>query len=271
MVLPEGFALPPWQLLVSLAVLVIGVGAALWSLQPVVTDRTVLAFAPWMMFGSSLHVLHRLGAYPDDLAVLFGTPSVYVVTGGVAGATWLGALALERSGTGPANEAVVAVVGTASFAVTAASAVALQGGVGDVFWPALSVVLTVVVTALVWLGIDRRYERVAAVTGATGALVVFGHTLDGISTAIGYDVLGASEEVPLSLLILEAGEALPTAEYVGGGWLFVLAKVALAAGIVGLFREYIEEAPRQGRMLLAFVAAVGLGPGTHNVLLFLVT
>jgi uncharacterized membrane protein len=271
MVLPEGFALPPWQLLVPLAVLVVGVGAALWSADPRIGDRTVLAFAPWMMFGSSLHVLHRLGVYPDDFAILFGTPSVYIITGAVAGATWLAGIALGRTGVGPAAEATVAVVGATSFAVTAASAVAVQGGLGDVFWPVISIVLTVLVTALVWLAIDRRYERVAAVTGTTGALVVFGHTLDGVSTAIGYDVLGASEEVPLSLLILEAGDALPTAEYIGGGWLFVLAKVALAAGIVGLFREFVEEAPRQARALLAFVAAVGLGPGTHNVLLFLVT
>lgn len=270
MVLPEGFALPPAQFLVPIALGAVAVAAALWSADPPVTDRTVLAFAPWMVFGSSLHVLYRLGAYPDDLAVLFGTPTVYVVTGLLAGAVWFGGIGLERSGV-VSSEAPVATVGTLGFAGAAATAVSVQGGFGDVFWPVLSVVLTGLVTAGVWAALDRRYESVAAVTGATGALVVFGHTLDGISTAIGFDVLGASEEVPLSLVILEAGRALPTAEYVGGGWLFVVVKVALALVIVGLFREYVEDAPRQGRALLALLAAVGLGPGAHNVLLFLVT
>lgn len=270
MVLPEGFALPPAQFLVPIAIGAVAVAAALWSADPPVTDRTVLAFAPWMVFGSSLHVLYRLGAYPDDLAVLFGTPTVYAVTGLFAGAVWLAGIGLERSGL-VSSEAPVATVGTLGFVGAAATAVSVQGGFGDVFWPVLSVVLTVLVTAGVWAALDRRYESVAAVTGATGALVVFGHTLDGISTAIGFDVLGASEEVPLSLVILEAGRALPTAEYVGGGWLFVAVKVALALVIVGLFREYVEDAPRQGRALLALLAAVGLGPGAHNVLLFLVT
>ncbi|MDG5819409.1 DUF63 family protein [Natronococcus sp. A-GB7] len=270
MVLPEGFALPPAQFLVPLAVAAVAVAAALWSADPPVTDRTVLAFVPWMVFGSSLHVLHRLGAYPDDLAVLFGTPSVYVITGIVAGAVWLAGIALERAGT-VSSEPPVAAVGTLGFGGAAATAVGVQGGFGDVFWPVLSVVLTVLVTAGVWVVFGRRYGDVVAVTGTTGALVVFGHTLDGISTAIGFDVLGASEEVPLSLVILEAGHALPTAEYVGGGWLFVVVKIALALVIVGLFREYVEDAPRQGRALLALLAAVGLGPGAHNVLLFLVT
>ncbi|ELY58846.1 hypothetical protein C493_06157 [Natronolimnohabitans innermongolicus JCM 12255] len=102
-------------------------------------------------------------------------------------------------------------------------------------------------------------------------IVVFGHTVDGVSTAIGYDVLGAGEEVPLSRLILEAGESLPTAEYIGGGWLFILVKVGLALVILGLFKEYVEERPRQARTLLAGVAALGLGPGIHNVLLFIAT
>ncbi|AGB36266.1 DUF63 family protein [Natronococcus occultus] len=271
MVLPEGFALPPWQLLVPLVLAAVGVGAALWSLDPRVTDRTVLAFAPWMVVGSSLHVLHRLGAYPEDVAVLFGTPSVYLVTGVVAGAVWIGGIVLERTGVGITTEWPVAVLGGVGLVGAAATAVGAGGGFDGVFWPLLSVVLTVLVTAAVWIAFGRRYEDVVAVTGATGLLVVFGHTLDGISTAIGFDVLGASEEVPLSLLILEAGHALPTAEYVGGGWLFIVVKIALALVIVGLFREYVEDAPRQGRALLALLAAVGLGPGAHNVLLFLVT
>jgi len=147
----------------------------------------------------------------------------------------------------------------------------IEAGVFEPFWPVIAVVVAGIVTAIAWIALSLWFTDVATTTSTTGALVVFGHTLDGVTTAIGYDVLGAAESVPLSLVLLEAGEALPTAEYIGSGWLFVLVKVSLAMVILGLFREYVEEAPRQARTLLALVAAVGLGPATHNTLLFMVS
>jgi uncharacterized membrane protein len=56
----------------------------------------------------------------------------------------------------------------------------------------------------------------------------------------------------------------------GVGWLFVLVKLLVAAGIVVLLADLVREDPVEGRLLLGFVAAVGLGPGVHNVLLFVV-
>ncbi|ELY51469.1 DUF63 family protein [Natronorubrum bangense] len=273
MVLPEGFVLPPWYLLVPLLVVLAGVVALLWALDPPVTDRTVLAFAPWMMFGATLHVLHRIEAYPDHIEVLFASPSVYLVTAVVAGAAWIIASLLYAGGLQSTISRFVGISGTAFFAVFAMIAfnIGWERGTIDPFWPVIAVVVTGIVTAIAWVALSLSFTDVAATTGLTGALVVFGHTLDGVSTAIGYDILGASEEVPLSRLLLEAGEALPTEAYIGAGWLFILVKVALAMVILGLFREYVEERPQQARLLLALVAAVGLGPGTHNVLLFLIT
>jgi uncharacterized membrane protein len=51
----------------------------------------------------------------------------------------------------------------------------------------------------------------------------------------------------------------------------VLVKLGLGAGIAALLTGSVREAPREGRLLLAFVAAVGLGPGAHNLLLFAIT
>ncbi len=270
MVLPEGFVLPPWYLLVPLLVFLAAIGGILWTIDPPVTDRTVLAFAPWMMFGSTLHVLHRIDAYPDSIAILFTTPSVYIVTAVVAGGFWILSAFLYAAGLQRSIARVVGISGTAFFVVFAMFTIVShwEQGAIDPFWPVIAVVVSGVVTALAWLVLSLWFTDVAAVTSLTGVLVVFGHTLDGVSTAIGYDVLGASEEVPLSLLILEAGNALPTAEYIGGGWLFVLVKLTLALGILAIFKEYVQEAPRQARLILGLVAAVGLGPGVHNVLLF---
>jgi len=117
----------------------------------------------------------------------------------------------------------------------------------------------------------RRLRPAAtATTGAVGLLALFGHTVDGVSTAVGVDVLGFGERTPLSRLILHAAETLPTAKLIGVGWLFVIVKMIVAGGVVVLFREYVADEPAEGYALLGFVAAVGLGPGVHNLLLFTV-
>lgn len=273
MVLPEGFMLPPWYLLVPVLVVLAGIIALLWALEPPVTDRTVLAFAPWMMFGSALHVLHRIEAYPDSLEILFASPSVYLVTAIVGGLAWIIAIFLYAGGLQPTIPRFVGISGTAFFAVFAMILLNIgwEAGTFQLFWPVIAVVIAGIVTAIAWVALSLWFTDVATTTGITGALVVFGHAIDGVSTAIGYDIFSAGEEVPLSRLLLEAGEALPTAEYIGAGWLFILIKVVLAMVILGLFKEYVDERPQQARTMLALVAAIGLGPGIHNVLLFIVT
>ncbi|WP_290817338.1 DUF63 family protein [Halovivax sp.] len=275
MVLPEGFAIPPWYFVVPLVLGLSGVVALLWAIDPPVTDRTVIAFAPWMMLGSAFHVLQRepVGAFPAAIEPLFGTPSVYVTIAIAAGLVWIVANFLHAAGLYRSIPAFVGITGTAFFAVVASLTIWLgyQAGQFNPFWPTIAIVITGVVTAVVWIVVSLWFTDVAAVTGATGAFVVFSQALDGVSTAIGYDLLGAAEEVPLSLLVLEAAESLPTYEYLGAGWLFVLVKIALAVVVVGLFVDLVRERPRFGRLVLAFVAAVGFGPGVHNVLLFTVT
>ena len=273
MVIPEGFVLPPWYLLVPLVLVLAGIVALLWALEPPVTDATVVAFAPWMMFGSTLHVLYKLESFPSTIEPLFAAPSVYLTTAVGAGLVWIVASFVYAAGLQPSIERVVGVVGTGFFVVFAMFVLVTGWELGTLrpFWPVIAVVVTGIVTAIAWVALSLWFTEVAAVTGLTGAFVVFSQALDGVSTAIGYDVLGASEEVPLSRFVLEAGMDLPTYEYVGAGWLFVLLKVALALVVVGLFKEFVREAPRQARLLLALIAAVGLGPGTHNVLLFAVS
>jgi len=136
-----------------------------------------------------------------------------------------------------------------------------------VAWPAVGLVVAVVLAAVVWSGL-RRLAPETRITGGVGALAVFGHTLDGVSTAVGIDVLGFGEQSPISRAILTFAADLPTAEIVGAGWLFILVKLALAAVVVVLLSEYVREEPAEGYLLLGAVAAVGLGPGAHNLLLF---
>ena len=50
--------------------------------------------------------------------------------------------------------------------------------------------------------------------------------------------------------------------------LVVVVALVVAAGVVWLFAAYVREEPAEGYLLLGFVAAMGLGPAAHNLLLF---
>jgi uncharacterized membrane protein len=273
LVLPSGFALPPLPYLVGLLLAVAGVVGLLYRLDPPITPRVVAAFAPWMVAGAAGYVLFQLEAVPAVVAPLFGSPAVYLSTFVLAGLVWAAVARFDaETWSFPSAPSVLLLSGALTAGAVVGSALAVGSASGGLqpFWPAVGLLVSVVVAGLVWTGLRRRRPRVEA-TGAAGLLVVLAHTLDGVSTAIGVDVLtGFGEQTPLSRVVLELGQALPTAQYVGGGWVFVLVKVALATGVVLLLTDYVEEAPREGVLLLGLVAAVGLGPGAHNLVLFTV-
>lgn len=267
MVLPEGFVLPALPYLVGLVVAVALVAGALYRASPYVSDRTVLALAPWVVVGSTLHVLFVLGWVPSAVAPLLGTPAVYLTTFVVAGGVWLAALRADADPVGP----LVAVGGVLA---VAAVGYALVRGSSDglrLFWPAVGLVVAVLLAGALWAATRWSYPSVTAETGAAGALVLVGHALDAVSTAVGVDVLGFGERTPLSRAVLELAASLPTPEAVGTGWLFVLVKLAVAELVVVLFADFVREDPSEGYLALGAVAAVGLGPGVHNLVLFVIT
>ncbi|WP_336025000.1 DUF63 family protein [Halobellus salinisoli] len=278
-ILPEGFALPPLPYLVSLLAASAVVGREAYRRAPAVTTPVVLAFAPWMVLGSALHVLYVANALPDLVRPLAGTPAVYVSVAVLAVATWTAAdafLASEPpSGAAPDHEDVaraLGLVGGILAAVAVASVLVIgasQGTLSPVL-PAAGVVVAVVLTGAIWAGLTRAVPEVRK-TGHLGAFAVLAHVLDGVTTAVGIDLLGFGERTPLSRLIIEFAAGLPTEPVLGAGWLFVLVKIAVASLVVWLFADLVESDPTESRLLLGFVAAVGLGPATHNALLFTIS
>jgi uncharacterized membrane protein len=295
-VLPEGFTLPPLPYLLVLLAAVGLVAVGLYRRDPHVTERHVLALAPWMAAGSALHVLYVVEALPEPIRPLGGTAAVYLTVAALAGATWLAAGAAvgrrpgdgagggrgvgseagdggeNGDGSGVAVPGVLAATGTVAAAIPVAAAVAWGLDRGS-FRPVWTVVILAgggVVAAATWTLLARLRPTATSATGWVGALAVFGHSLDAVSTAVGVGVLGFGERTPASRLIIELGRSLPTAELIGGAWLFVLVKLLVAGAVVALFGNYVREEPTEGYLLLGLVAAVGLGPGVHNVVLFAV-
>jgi uncharacterized membrane protein len=260
--LPAGTTLPPLPHLVVVLLATAGVAAALRRRRPAVTGRRVLALAPWMALGSAAHVLYVVDALPPVVAPFAGSPAVYLTVGSLSGAAWLAADAVR-----PDRVAATLAAGGAALLVPVVAA-ALGAGVSapGVRWSAAALALTVPVAAAAWVGLTRARPE-TGVTGGVGALAVFGHALDGVSTAVGTAQLGFGERTPLSRVLLEV-EGLPAVPVLGDGWLFLLVKVAVAAGVTWLFAAYVRETPAEGYLLLGFVAAMGLGPAAHNLLLF---
>ncbi|PSP54277.1 DUF63 domain-containing protein [Halobacteriales archaeon QH_7_68_42] len=291
-VLPSGLVLPPLPYAAVLLVATAALVAALSRLGPAVTGRHVLAFVPWMAAGGALHALHQYGAVPHALDPLATAPAVYVSTFVAAAAVWVGALLLSGDaglssdggvdGSGPDEEAAPTPVdersalalgvagGALLFAlVVGAVAIAVGAGAGGFLWPPVGVLGAAAATGAAYVALRSWQPAVLAHHGTVVAL--FAHALDGVSTAIGVDVLGTGERTPIPRMIMEFAGALPTAPYLGRGWLFVLAKLAVAGGIVVLLADYVEEDPTEGNLLFAFVAAVGLGPAANNLTLFLLS
>lgn len=276
LVLPDGFALPPWPQFVTLVVLLVGVTALLWALKPKISDWTVLAATPWIALGGILHALHQepgqVAEIPGWLDPFFGSPAVYATVAILGGVVWIGSTIKAAMSDGLADRPL-GVIGT-GFVVMIAVLITFQAFDADVLdplWPAIILLVSTLTTALLWVVISLTFTETAAYTGKTGAVVLFAHVLDAISTWVGHDVLGYPERTPLSRALISVGELLPIPEVVGPAIVFVIVKIALAIGILLLFREWTKEEPQQARIVLLFVAAVGLGPGIHNVMLFAIT
>jgi uncharacterized membrane protein len=267
--LPAGFSLPSLPYLLVLAVGLGGVGVAVRRRGPGFDGRHVVAVVPWILTGAAVHALYVVGALPAVVEPFGGTPAVYATLAVVAGAVWVAADAAVDPARVPR---VLGGVGVAVVLPAAAAtlAVGVARGTFAPAWPAAALVGGLAVGVAAWRLLVRLVPR-AAVVGRAGVVAVVGHALDGVSTAVGVDVLGFGERTPLSRVIIEAAAALPTAGVVGSGWLFVLVKLVVVSVVVVLFADLMEEEPREGALLLGVVAAVGLGPGTHNLLLFAIS
>lgn len=233
-----------------------------------ISERSLLALGPWAVVGASAYALFQVGAfgtYGDPVAI----PVAYLGTALLAGLAWV--LAALVAGRGAAStEALLAGAGAVAVAVAVGVVLSTAEGGLRLAWPVGGVLASAAGTAALWVGLGRARPALVERHGGLGILAAFGHVLDGVMTAIGIDVLGFGERTPTSRLVIEFAADLPTAQYLGGGWLFVLLKIALVVAVLWLLVETVEEDPTSGLLLLAVVAAVGLGPGLHNTLLFVV-
>jgi len=274
------FVVPP---LLQSAALLVGsgiVGALLLAVRPPVTQRTVLAFVPWIVIGGMLHVFYQIGVifqveiYPPAIEPLFSAPAVYLTTFLLMGSVWLASsMIVPTDQVGRRSPRYLGAIGV-GVAIPLVLLLIWQGldpavAPMEPVWPIVALLLSLVLTAVVYFLIGAWRTYVIARARYAGAFVIFAHVFDGVTTTVGVDVMGAGERSVAPRAILDFAADLPTADLLGTGWLFVLLKVFLASAIVVYFADSASEHQSETNLLFAFVIALGLGPAVHNFFLFL--
>ncbi|MFB6311071.1 MAG: DUF63 family protein, partial [Salinirussus sp.] len=124
---------------------------------------------------------------------------------------------------------------------------------------------------------NRWKPAVNAGTGLMGLVVIWAHAVDGVANVIasdwtgafGIDIVYGPKHVVNRFIVDVTGAIQPgwLTALIGDSWTFLVVKVVVATGIVWLFdEEFIAESPRYAVMLLGAIVAVGLGPGTRDML-----
>lgn len=273
MILPSGFALPPLLYVAVLVAAALVGTAVLTSIAPPITQRTAIALGPWLAIGGALHAFYQLEAFSEPFAPLFGAPAVYVTTYVFTAFVWIAvAVVAIVAGRRRYTSRYLGITGAGVLTVLLTLAVyqGLQAGTIDLVWPPIAFLAALALTALLSLALSIWRTPIFLRTRLVGPLVIFAHAFDGMTTLIGADVLNVEERSPLPEAIMEFAADLPTYQYLGKGWLFLLVKLVLATAIVVAFNRYVDEEPVQANLLLVFVTAVGLGPATNNLVLFLI-
>ena len=274
-----------------LVYMLVGVYLLLERLNIVDDPNLYFAFVPFMLLGGALRVVEdgtdrAVGVGVDPLvqyplSSLIISPVIY---GTVFIATLVSLLAcveLDRRGVVDSYYRTTAGIGVAL--VTLTMAYLTMGALTtdySTLYPSVLVVTVVIASALSY-GLYWLFENYApeanSGTGTIGLLVIWGHAIDGVANVLLADWLDAINvpltyypKHPANAFIIATTEALQPAGLtaaIGTSWPFLFVKLGVASAVVWLFSDrFLDESPRYSLLLLIAVTAVGLGPGTRDML-----
>ncbi|PSQ08290.1 hypothetical protein BRC93_15355 [Halobacteriales archaeon QS_5_70_15] len=281
---------------VALIFFLIGVLYLLRHLEVGHRKRFFFALVPFMFLGGALRVVEdandaalatvtdTLLPYPANALII--SPIVYFTMFVFTLAALVGAVRLEREGYVDDYERALFGVGAAGLVLTVGLLLwfvptRLAGGIpGAGFYPQMSL-LVLSVSAVLAYGLYRLLDVYAPVvnagTGRAGLVVLFAHAVDGVANVVAadwLDPLGIPVEYgakhPVNRFIVDVTEGVQPAalsSVVGTSWPFLAVKLIAATAVIYVFdRTIFEENPRYAVILLVAIVAVGLGPGTRDML-----
>jgi uncharacterized membrane protein len=248
------------------------------------------ALLPFIFLGGALRVVEdandavpaadALISYP--LNTLLISPIIYFTVFALTLGAVVAAVAAERAGVVERYGRLLFGMGAAFLLLTLGylASLRLTGAEGVEFYPQVLVVVlagATVAAVATWALIERFAPQVNAGTGVIGLVVLWGHAVDGVANVVGLDwmtALGAGPNLipkhPVNQFVVDVTAAnLPPSvlAVTGDTWPFLLLKLVAATFVLWVFEEEIfEESPRYTMLLLVAVLAVGLGPGTRDML-----
>ena len=281
---------------VTLIFFLIGVLYLLRYLEVGHQKRFFFALVPFMFFGGALRVVEdandaalnagidTLLSYPTNTLII--SPIIYFTVFVFTLAALAATVWLEREGHVEEYERALFGVGVAGTVLTVGFLLwfvptQLAGEIpGAGFYPQMSLFVLVASIVLAY-GLYRLLEaRIPVVnegTGLAGLVVLFAHAVDGVANVVAsdwLDPLGIPVEYgakhPVNRFIIDVTESLQPAglsAVIGTSWPFLVIKLVAATAVVYVFdRTIFEENPRYAIVLLVAIVAVGLGPGTRDML-----
>ena len=255
------------------------------------TDRGFFyALFPFMLFGGALRTVEDanvellregVSLLPLPWTALIISPFIYFTVFAIALTAFVGSITAARAGLVSRYEYPLAGVGTLGLIVSVGTLGWLAVTTEYLgFYPIVPTVIVggaTVIAAIAWVGTRRFAPWVNAGTGFIGAVIIWGHTVDGVANVLSLDWAGAlglpGEYIPkhvvnrLVISVTETVQPAAVSAAIGTAWPFLLVKLAAALFVVWVFDETVfEDDPRFTMMLVVTVLAVGLGPGTRDML-----
>jgi len=253
------------------------------------SDRDLFfSLLPFVFFGGALRVVEdvtdaatgSLIGYPLNTLII--SPVIYFTVFAITLLALLVSVALARQGV--VERYTRPLFGAGSLVLVATLAFLLWSAVASdgpgTFHPQVLIVTLVGATAAAggtWWLVERYAPEVNAGTGRLGLVVIWGHAIDGVANVVGLDwmvALGAGPNLvpkhPVNRAIVEiTASTLPASvlAITGDTWPFLVVKLVAATVVVWLFDDRIfEESPQYAILLMIAILAVGLGPGTRDML-----
>jgi len=255
------------------------------------SDRELFfALIPFMLFGGVLRVVEDANnavfdatgsqalSYP--LNTLFISPLIYFTVAAVTILALVLSVALSRRDVVDSYNRTLTAIGSVLLVVTFAALVVLAMTDPAVEFHPIFLLLTLAVASVlagvIYVAIDRLAPEINAGTKYIGLFVLWAHAVDGVANVLASDwalTLGLPFEYtpkhPANAVIISITEAIQPASLtaaIGSSWPFLVVKLVVAWAIVWLFNEeFVEESPRYALVLLVAITAVGLGPGTRDM------
>ncbi|WP_255195767.1 DUF63 family protein [Halorarius litoreus] len=259
------------------------------------TKTLFFALVPFMFFGGALRVVEDANdavpqgvdailTYPWNTLII--SPIIYFTVFFVTLAALVVTVYASNRGYVDGYDRPLFAIGWLTVVVTVGFLLyfvptALAGAIdGAGFYPQMTLVtlgIAALLAVVLYRAIDRYKPEINAGTGLIGLVVIFGHAVDGVANVIAADWIGTlgipveySAKHPVNRFIISFTEGVQPewlSAVIGTSWLFLVVKLVAATAVVWVFDEQIfEEEPRYAVLLLVAILAVGLGPGTRDML-----